>query len=180
VSRNTLRIVGGHWRSRHLRFPDVPGLRPTPDAVRETLFNWLGQRLEGLQCLDLFAGSGALGFEAASRGAGQVVMVEHDREALKALRKNAELLQAQQVEVVAGEAGRFLDADRRCFDLIFFDPPYGQSWPEKLMPGLSDHLVESGRVYLEQGEKTSGWPGYTLIREGRAGKVRYCLLEKDL
>jgi 16S rRNA (guanine(966)-N(2))-methyltransferase RsmD len=179
VSRNQLRIVGGQWRSRRLHFAAVPGLRPTPDAVRETLFNWLGQRLDGLRCLDLFAGSGALGFEAASRGAANVVMVEHDRAALAALRRNAELLQARQVELAADEASHFLGADRRRFDLIFFDPPYGRGWTERLLPALSEHLSEDGRIYLEQAETPSAWAGYTLVRQGKAGKVRYCLLEKS-
>jgi 16S rRNA (guanine966-N2)-methyltransferase len=179
VSRNQLRIVGGQWRSRRLHFPSVPGLRPTPDAVRETLFNWLGQRLDGLRCLDLFAGSGALGFEAASRGAANVVMVEHDRAALAALRRNAELLQARQVELAADEAAHFLGTDGRRFDVIFFDPPYGRGWTERLQPGLSEHLLEGGRIYLEQAEMPLAWPGFRLLKEGKAGKVRYCLLEKS-
>src|SRR3990167_7240418 len=97
--RNRVRIIGGEWRSRQLQFPDATDLRPTPDSVRETLFNWLGQRLDGKICLDLFAGSGALGFEALSRGAAQVVMVEKDRQALQSLRENAAKLWASRLEL---------------------------------------------------------------------------------
>src|SRR5512147_591697 len=106
--RGRVRIVGGRWRSRLLEVPERPGLRPTPDRVRETLFNWLGQRLDGCVCLDLFAGSGALGFEAASRGAARVVMVETDRAALAALRASRERLAASEVEIVAGDALEYL------------------------------------------------------------------------
>src|SRR5579884_1678977 len=101
---NRVRIIGGRWRSRVLRFPPAAHLRPTPDRVRETLFNWLGQRLDGLSCLDLFAGSGALGFEALSRGAARVVMVERDRATARALRDNARKLDAKGAEVVESDA----------------------------------------------------------------------------
>ncbi len=102
--RNRVRIIAGKWRSRIVKFPAAAQLRPTPDRVRETLFNWLGQRLDGLACLDLFAGSGALGIEAASRGAARVVMVERDRGVAEALRASARALEAQGVEVVESEA----------------------------------------------------------------------------
>src|SRR4249920_3308838 len=107
-NKGTLRIVGGKYRSRKLRVPARPGLRPTPDRVRETLFNWLGQDLSGLACLDLFAGSGALGFEAASRGAALVAMVEKDRIALAELERNRTALGAAHVQIHAGDAGAFL------------------------------------------------------------------------
>ena len=108
-----LRIIGGAWRSRRIRFPDRPGLRPTPDRVRETLFNWLGQDLTGRDCLDLYAGSGALGFEAASRGARRVVMVERDAAALRALQANRALLDAAAVAVVCADALEFLQTSWR-------------------------------------------------------------------
>src|ERR1700682_1326474 len=101
ANRNRVRIIGGQWRSRLIKFPPAAQLRPTPDRVRETLFNWLGQRLDGLSCLDLFAGSGALGFEAMSRGAARVVMVESDPEVAAALRESARALEAEGVGVVA-------------------------------------------------------------------------------
>src|SRR5215212_4125195 len=109
---NEVRIVGGEWRSRRIRFAPNPDLRPTPDRVRETLFNWLGQDLSGLACIDLFAGSGALGFEAASRGAKRVVMVERDRAAYAALERNKQMLGADQVELARGDALEFLRRDR--------------------------------------------------------------------
>ena len=110
--RNAVRIIGGEWRSRLIRFPDAPGLRPTADRVRETLFNWLGQDLSGYACLDLFAGSGALGFEAASRGAASVTLVEKGRAAFEALQVNARLLHAGQVRLERGDALEFLARDR--------------------------------------------------------------------
>ncbi|MFN3398310.1 MAG: 16S rRNA (guanine(966)-N(2))-methyltransferase RsmD, partial [Sulfurimicrobium sp.] len=121
---NRVRIIGGVWRSRLLAFPDVPGLRPTPDRVRETLFNWLGQTMEGKICLDLFSGSGALGFEALSRGARRVVMVERDAKVAQALRTNAANLGAENCELVTVDALKLLERETRRFDVIFVDPPY--------------------------------------------------------
>ena len=103
--KNELRIIGGNWRGRKIRFPPVPGLRPTPDRVRETLFNWLRQDLEGTVCLDLYAGSGALGFEAASRAAARVVLVERSGDVCAALKQTRALLDARSVEVVQMETG---------------------------------------------------------------------------
>src|SRR6185369_15108862 len=122
-----LRIVGGKYRSRLLRVASRPGLRPTPDRVRETLFNWLGQELTGLACLDLFAGSGALGFEAASRGAARVVLVEKDRVALAELERSLAALGAAQVSIVAGDAHAFLKREQALFDVVFLDPPFRQN-----------------------------------------------------
>src|SRR6187455_2229263 len=116
--RNRVRIIAGAWRSRLVHFPDAPGLRPTPDRVRETLFNWLGQWLNGMACLDLFAGSGALGFEAASRGASRVVMVENDRVAFDALQRSRELLGVEQVELVHEDALAFLSRTQESFDIV--------------------------------------------------------------
>src|SRR5258706_14001591 len=119
MTGNRVRIIGGKWRSRIVRFPPRPQIRPTPDRVRETLFNWLGQRLDGLACLDLFAGSGALGFEAMSRGAARVVMVESDRAVAAALREASTALGAQGLEVVAGHALGYLEAPGEEFDVAF-------------------------------------------------------------
>ncbi|HJV94446.1 MAG TPA: 16S rRNA (guanine(966)-N(2))-methyltransferase RsmD, partial [Albitalea sp.] len=118
-----LRIIGGRWRGRRLEVPESEGLRPTPDRVRETLFNWLGRDLSGLACLDLFAGSGVLGFEAASRGAARVVMVERERETLEQLRANRAALDALQVEIVPGDAFEYLARGGERFDVVFLDPP---------------------------------------------------------
>src|SRR5215470_13922301 len=121
MPENRVRVIGGRWRSRLLHFPAAPGLRPTPDRVRETLFNWLGQDLSGLACLDLYAGSGALGFEAASRGAARVVLVERDRVAAAALEKSRAELGAGEVEIVAGDADAYLKRARERFDVVFLD-----------------------------------------------------------
>jgi 16S rRNA (guanine966-N2)-methyltransferase len=184
---NRVRIIGGQWRSRMLRFPDVPGLRPTPDRVRETLFNWLGQDLTGLTCIDLFAGSGALGFEAASRGARAVVLVECNREAVEALRANAAALHAQSLEVVRGDALEFLsprgaDIERRVYDVVFLDPPYA-FWEQsegaaaKLLSRLGGHLASGARVYLESPAPMQLPPGWRSLKKQRAGAVHYQLLE---
>src|SRR5688572_7000927 len=154
---NEVRIVGGQWRSRRIHFPQRPDLRPTPDRVRETLFNWLGQDLTGLACLDLFAGSGALGFEAASRGAKRVVMVERDRAAYDSLQQNREALAAGSVEVVRGDALEFVRADRGCYDVIFLDPPFSTSYGERLVPLLPARLAPKGCVYYESGSHHV-WP----------------------
>src|SRR5882757_8213648 len=125
ANRNRVRIIAGKWRSRLVGFPPAAQLRPTPDRVRETLFNWLGQRLDGLACLDLFAGSGALGFEAASRGAARVVMVEKDRAAFESLKASLAAIGAKQVELVFSDAFDFLGNTRGDFDVVFLDPPFG-------------------------------------------------------
>jgi len=170
-----IRIIGGAWRSRLIEVPDAIGLRPTPDRVRETLFNWLGQDLTGVRCLDLFAGSGALGFEAASRGAAQVVMVETAPKVLGHLRKTLATLQMQNVSIVGGDSLRFLDTTREQFDLVFLDPPYKQGWIEKLAPKLSQILAEGGRIYAESERKIDELCGLTAIKSGKAGQVHYQL-----
>ena len=175
--RNKVRIIGGEWRRRQLSFPDGEGLRPTPDRVRETLFNWLGQELTGLHCLDLFAGSGALGFEAASRGAARVTLVELSRVAVAALQANKELLRASTIQVISADARRFLERDREVYDLVFIDPPFASSLAAELMPLLKQRVSDSGWLYLECAElpELDGWRVY---REGKAGKVQYLLLKK--
>ena len=175
---NRVRIIGGAWRSRIITFPPVPGLRPTPDRVRGTLFNWLGQDLSGKACLDLYAGSGALGFEALSRGAARVVMVESDRRAAQALRENGGRLGAANLEVVATDALQFLRSDRRAFDVVFLDPPYGSGVLPDILGQLGGHLAPEGRVYAESGEALALPPGWTALREGRAGAAHYHLLAK--
>ena len=171
-----MRVIGGEWRSRRIRFPPREGLRPTPDRVRETLFNWLGQDLTGLECLDLFAGSGALGFEAASRGAKGVVMVESDRAAHAALAENRDLLRALQVELVRADALEFVRRDRREYDVIFLDPPFGGDHREKLLPWLSARMAPRGCIYYES-DADAKWPdGWDVRKRGRAGHVTYQLV----
>ena len=151
-------------------------MRPTPDRVRETLFNWLGQDLTGLQCLDLFAGSGALGFEAASRGAQRVVMVEHDRAAYAALERNRDSLAAAQVELVRADALEFLRSEAGVYDVIFLDPPFRVPHDDELPLLLQPRLAAGGRVYRESGKRVQ-WPsGWVTIREGHAGQVAFQLL----
>ncbi|WP_028454760.1 16S rRNA (guanine(966)-N(2))-methyltransferase RsmD [Chitinilyticum litopenaei] len=175
--KNQVRIIGGQWKRRLLKFPTQSGLRPTPDRVRETLFNWLGQDCTGLHCLDLFAGSGALGLEAASRGAARVVMVELAREALAALREHKALLKADNVEIVAGDARRYAAGCGDNFDLVFLDPPYAANLLPELLPAVAPLLKEGGLVYAE----CATWPdltGWEIVREGRAGQVQHALLRR--
>src|SRR5271170_4491193 len=127
AGRNSVRIIAGNWRGRRVNFPDVPGLRPTPDRVRETLFNWLQHSIAGSRCLDLFAGSGALGLEALSRGAREVVFVDEAQAAARALQAELERLGGSaRARVVSAAAARFLAMPGEPFDGIFLDPPYGR------------------------------------------------------
>jgi 16S rRNA (guanine966-N2)-methyltransferase len=176
---NSVRIIGGAWRRRVLRFPDAEGLRPTPDRVRETLFNWLGQDLSGLSCLDLFAGSGALGFEAASRGASRVVMVERSASVAAALRANARVLEAAgRMEIVETDAVKFASARNVAarFDVVFLDPPYHQDWLGRLAPMLAGLLDRGGALYVEAGTPLDALGGWRTARSGRAGQVFYHLM----
>lgn len=175
-----MRIIGGQYRRRLLEFPDREGLRPTPDRVRETLFNWLGQDLPGWTCLDLFAGSGALGFEAASRGAARVVMIEREAAACAALERNRAVLGASAVEILRAEALAWLENDRIAWDLIFLDPPFDSGLAERVLPGLWAHLASGGRVYVEQGTPVLLPAGFMMLRSGRAGRSHFALLEKEL
>lgn len=176
-SRNKVRIIGGEHRRRLLSFPDAEGLRPTPDRVRETVFNWLGQTLHGKRCLDLFAGSGALGFEAASRHAARVVMVERARPVIMALKENQRILGAANIEVVPMDAQHFVSGCRERFDVIFLDPPYGADLLPSLLPAMAELLADGGVVYFE----ARTWPdttGWTVLRQDKAGQVHYGLLGK--
>jgi 16S rRNA (guanine966-N2)-methyltransferase len=181
--RGEVRIIGGHWRSRRLRFPASAGLRPTPDRVRETLFNWLAPALPGARCLDLFAGSGALGFEALSRGAASAVLVERDPNALAALRQNAEALAATGARIVPGEALAYLRGPVEQFDVVFLDPPFGPSGEAGLLePCVAllhgrGWLSPGGRAYLETRRATPPElpPGWQLEHSRQAGQVRYHL-----
>jgi len=178
-ARNRVRIVGGHWRSRLLRFPDAEGLRPTPDRVRETLFNWLGQDLSGRACLDLFAGSGVLGLEAASRGARLVVLVERDPHAFRALQDNARALGASAAELVRADALEFLAADTRGYDVVFLDPPYAMGGRETLLARVRARVVPGGLVYVEAPGPLAPPPGWKAHRSARAGAVHYQLLKPE-
>ena len=174
---NEVRIIGGTWRSRRIRFSAAADIRPTPDRVRETLFNWLGQDLTGLACLDLFAGSGALGFEAASRGARRVVLVEKDRAAHAALVENRALLGAAQVEVVRSDALDFLRTDKTEYDVIFLDPPFAAGYAARVLPFLPGRMTVGARLYHESAERLD-WPaGWRVLKDGRAGQVCFQLVQ---
>lgn len=176
---NSVRIVGGEFRRRVLRFPDSEGLRPTPDRVRETLFNWLGQELDGWHCLDLFAGSGALGFEAASRGAARVVMLEKTPRVLAALHENHELLhKPAAVEIRRGDALQYLASAPAKFDLIFLDPPYHKGWLPRLEPLLAGVMNEDGALYVEAEHEIETLGAWHTVRHGKAGEVHYHLLRR--
>src|SRR3954467_6748871 len=149
MTRNRVRIIAGTWRSRVIRFPPAAQLRPTPDRVRETLFNWLGQRLDGLACLDLFAGSGALGFESASRGAARVVMVENDRAAFASLEDAQQAIGFAPVELVFGDAFDYLARGESAFDVVFLDPPFRQNALAATLERLPRRLAPRARVYVE-------------------------------
>lgn len=177
--QNKVRIIGGAWRRRLLAFPDAEGLRPTSDRVRETLFNWLGQTLDGLTCLDLFAGSGALGFEALSRGAKSVVMVEKERAVLRTLQENAATLGARNAEIVHADALHYLPRETRCFNVIFLDPPFHKDVLTLLFPFLEARLAPGGVVYVESEKPLQPGPGWQVRRDGRAGNVFYALLVRE-
>jgi 16S rRNA (guanine966-N2)-methyltransferase len=154
-----------------------PGLRPTPDRVRETLFNWLGQDLSGSACLDLFAGSGALGFESASRGASRVVMIESDRLVLRTLEANRAALGAAQVEVIGEDANAYLERARERFDVVFLDPPFRQNAVPGLLARLPRFLNARARVYAESAKPVVAPVNWCELKRARAGGVSYQLFE---
>lgn len=174
---NQVRLNAGVWRSRILKFPDAEGLRPTADRVRQTLFNWLGQDMTGKVCLDLFAGTGALGFEALSRNARQVTMLELAKAPFQALLQNQRLLGATQADIRQLDALQFLAQNRQQYDVIFCDPPYHKQWLEKLLPQLAGHLSENGMLYVEAEYALKSDPDWQVIKSGKAGQVFYHLLQ---
>jgi 16S rRNA (guanine966-N2)-methyltransferase len=184
AGKNELRIIGGAWRSRKIQFPDAPGLRPTPGRVRETLFNWLGQDLTGLSCLDLFAGSGALGFEAASRGAKRVVMVEQAPAVCLALQRSVTALQAtDRVQVIQQPVLAYLETANQLFDIVFMDPPFRQALPVQVCLVLEarERLAASARIYIESERDAllSGLPeNWEVLRHKQAGDVAYALFRR--
>jgi 16S rRNA (guanine966-N2)-methyltransferase len=180
--RNSVRIIGGGWRGRRINFPDLPGLRPTPDRVRETLFNWLQHSIVDARCLDLFAGSGALGLEALSRGAGDTVFVEQARTAARNLEEQLVRLGGEKRgRVMEMGAARFLRTPPATpFDLVFLDPPFGQDALEDYIPLLdaTPWVRIGGLCYLEC-ERAAGVPRlpahWELLKSKSAGEVGYHL-----
>jgi 16S rRNA (guanine966-N2)-methyltransferase len=180
-ARNSVRIIGGGWRGRRVSFPDLPGLRPTPDRVRETLFNWLQHHIAGARCLDLFAGSGALGLEALSRGAKELVFVEQAVAAARALQEQLIRLGGEgRGQVVEMGAARYLRSPPQAFDIVFLDPPFGRAALAEYVPlvDAGEWLKPGGLVYLEN-EKADGVPPlpahWTLLKSKSAGEVGYHL-----
>lgn len=174
-SKNQVRIIAGQYRHRLLRFPDCDGLRPTSDRTRETLFNWLGS-LRGYYCLDLFAGSGALGFEAASRGADYVLMVERNARVAKYLNDNKQELEAKAVEIVVDDALLYLERESRRFDVVFLDPPFGTNMLPQLLDTIPRCLTAVGRVYVES-DALPILDQWQITRAGKSRHTQYALLK---
>jgi 16S rRNA (guanine966-N2)-methyltransferase len=174
---NQVRINAGVWRSRMLKFPDVQGLRPTPERVRITVFNWLGQDLTGKTCLDLFAGTGAFGFEALSRNAKNVTMIENSNAAFKALLQNQTMLKAENCQILNQDALQFLANNVQKFDVIFCDPPYNNAWLDKLLPVLNQQLTENGALYVEAEFAIQSDATWHVKKQDKAGNVVYHLME---
>lgn len=178
-----VRIIGGSWRGRRIAVPDLPGLRPTPDRVRVTLFNWLSGHLPGARCLDLFAGSGVLGFEALSRGARAVVMVDQSPIAIQHLKQTAALLKTEAVEIYQAAVPEGLHQPNLPFDIVFLDPPYQSDLLLSTCHYLEQHqfLSDSAYLYLEaetaisDNELPSSW---RMIKRQQAGAVHYHLAQR--
>ena len=180
--KGTVRIIAGEWRSRKLPVADVPGLRPTTDRVRETLFNWLQHSIVQARCLDLFAGTGALGFEAASRSAAEVLMIERDRKAFTSLQQSVEILKTEKVKIIQADALSWLEKTDQVFDIIFIDPPFDQNLvPETLEKLMRSSCVKKGTlIYLEEKKQTTETmmpKCLKILKQREAGQVRYLLLE---
>jgi 16S rRNA (guanine(966)-N(2))-methyltransferase RsmD len=180
-----VRIIGGLWKRSTLPVAVIDGLRPTPDRVRETVFNWLGQTLDGLACLDLFAGTGALGFEAASRGAKRVVLVERHPRAVAQLRAIKQKLSADSVDIAEADAVRFLQSQASdSVDIVFLDPPFDSRLLADVFARALNVVMPGGAVYVESKEPVEALgplpEGWIVDRRGRAGLVHYHLLRREI
>lgn len=185
ADRLLLRIIGGDWRGRKVRFPPVEAIRPTPDRVRETVFNWLQSDIAGSRCLDLYAGSGALGLEALSRGAGRVVFVDVDPAVTRHLAATLREFGSERGEVVRSEAEHYLAGSAEPFDIVFLDPPYAaRALPEACRRlDTGGWLRPGGLAYLEDAASAGAPdlpPGWTLLRSKRAGEVGYHLARREI
>ncbi|CAM2977967.1 16S rRNA (guanine(966)-N(2))-methyltransferase RsmD [Acinetobacter celticus] len=181
--KNQLRIIGGNWKRRQLPFASIEGLRPTPDRVRETLFNWLMWDIQNAQVLDLCAGSGALSFEALSRGASQVVMIEPDRTQAKFLTDNLQLLRvsSQHAKLKIATAQQVLPTLKEQFDLVFLDPPYSLNLWEQLADLADSSIKTKAFIYVEADRDLAQLTlpaTWKLIKETKAGTVRAGLFQK--
>lgn len=176
MKQNKLAINGGDLRRRIITFPDAEGLRPTPDRVRETLFNWLGQTLYGRTCLDLFAGSGALGFESASRGAEKVTMIEKNPQVFRSLQDNLSKLACTNIDLLRQDGLEFASRAGTRYDVIFLDPPFQSNFYAPLFACLPKRLTEDGLLYVESGVAIAAPAPWEVVKSGRAGQVFYQLL----
>jgi len=182
-SSGSVRIIGGKWRSRNLRFVSVDGLRPTGSRIRETLFNWLAPSIEGARCLDLFAGSGALCFEALSRGADCCVAIEANSQAISELRHNQAQLTANNLDIVSGDCQKLLERGNTAkpYDIIFLDPPFDMKLHKQASRLLisGNWLASKAQIYCEfPATEAQDLPlSWRLIKDKIAGNVRYCLFE---
>jgi 16S rRNA (guanine966-N2)-methyltransferase len=179
-----VRIISGMWRGRKLKVPDLPGVRPTPDRVRETLFNWLQPVIMGARCLDLFAGSGALGFECLSRGASHVEMVDHSAAVVKLLREEAEGLKAENFTIYAAIVPAQLKLPAQPFDVVFLDPPFNEDLLGPCCKFLeeNDFLADGAYIYLEAPRPLTADdlpPNWELIKNKKAGHVAYHLAKRS-
>lgn len=184
MKQGSIRIIGGKWRGRKLDVPDVKDLRPTPDRVRETLFNWLAMQVPGAYCLDAFAGSGALGFEALSRGASKVVMIDQSSDVVKLLQAEALKFQAEGAVIYQATLPQQLRQEEKPFDIVFLDPPYQQNLLIPLCHYLEEqgYLAKSAYIYLEAAEviKDNELPAnWRLMKSQKAGQVFYHLAYRE-
>ena len=180
TKRRGIRIIAGQWRRHCINIPADHRIRPTPDRVRETLFNWLAPNIQGARCLDLFSGSGALGIEAASRGAAEVVLIEHESVLAVKLIDELKKLKAENISVRCTDVFSFLQIRPwLSFDVVFIDPPFGKGLEERACVELHRQgwLAPGALIYVETEKRTSlTWPtGWEVLREKRAGHVRYHL-----
>ncbi|MEO1883772.1 MAG: 16S rRNA (guanine(966)-N(2))-methyltransferase RsmD [Methyloprofundus sp.] len=183
MASNKVKIIAGQWRGRNLPFPDIKGLRPTPVRVRETVFNWLQYDVIASRCLDLYAGSGALGMEAASRGAKAVVQVDDDAQVCRQLKQNAELVSASQVKIVQQDVFRYLAGNAQMFDLVFLDPPFAKGYAVQAANWLEEKLwlANHAKIYIEVENtlKLTGLPeNWKMLKHKKAGEVAYYLFER--
>lgn len=179
---NTIRIIGGLYRGKKIHFPDIMGLRPTPDRVRETVFNWLMNDIRDARCLDAFAGSGALGFEALSRSAAEVVMIESSIVAFQSLERSADTFKQTNLHIINTDAKTYLQTIKKPYDIIFLDPPFQSNYLAECLSIISKNncLTEKGLVYIESPIEIALDPKeWTIRKSKKAGQVFYALIEKS-
>ena len=176
-SKNSaVKVIGGSWKRKNVFFHNSDGLRPTLNRVRETLFNWLGQDLSGKNCLDLFSGSGILGFESLSRNAKSCKLVDNNALTISDLIKNKNNLNADNALIINSLAEIFLKNNKELFDIIFFDPPFSKVDFYPLLSEIKNHLKPKGVVYLEANKEYSG-DEFKILKNSKAGRVYFYLLQ---